>query len=189
MRSRIVASIVALAGAAAACGGGASSAPRATGSPALERCEPRGLVSVGETLPLACEFERLSGGTFALRDLTGRPLVLNFWASWCTFCIAEMPDFQSVYADTKDRIELVGMNLLNVKGESRADARRFARSTGVRYPLAYDRDGLLYAHFSLRFLMPTTVFVDARGIVRFRQFGPLDADRLRGLLKEHLGIS
>lgn len=145
-------------------------------------------MSIGETLPLACEFERLDGQTFALRDLTGRPLVINFWAAWCTFCIDEMPDFQAVYAQRRDRVEFLGMDLLDVKGETRGAARRFARSTGVRYPLAYDAAGLLYAHFSLRLLMPTTIFVDARGIVRFRQFGPLDAPRLRDLLRQHLGI-
>lgn len=169
----------------AACGGGAGGSPDAR--PTLARCEPRGFVSVGEALP-SCEFERLEGGVLRLGDLRGKPAVLNFWASWCAFCIKEMPDFQRVYSSVSGKVTFVGADLLGVQGETRGAAEKFARSTGVRYPLIYDEGGLLYAHFSARLVMPVTVFIDAGGVVAHRQFGPLDEEELRDLLARHLAV-
>lgn len=147
------------------------------------------MVSVGEAVPAACSFERIGGGTLRLADLAGRPALINFWASWCTFCIEEMPAFQRVYASLGGRVEFVGADLLDVQGETRGAAEQFAASTGVRYPLIYDDGGLLYAHFSAQLLMPVTIFVRGDGIVAHRRFGPLDDAMLRALLAEHLGVA
>ena len=116
----------------------------------------------------------------------GRPIVLNFWASWCTFCIKEMPDFQRVHDDVGDRVPFLGLDLLGVQGETRGAATTLAARTGVSYPLGYDADGALYLRLSPRVLMPTTVFVRADGTIALRQFGPLTEQQLRGLIDEHL---
>lgn len=184
MRVRVAAACLVLSTLAAACGG-----QETRTAPPLPRCEPAGLIGIGESIPLDCRFERLDGTVFRLGDLVEeRPLVLNFWASWCTFCIAEMPDFQRVYADLSDRVGFLGMDLLGVDGETRAAAERFAERTGVGYPLAYDPGGLLYAHFAQRQIMPVTILVRRGGVVAHRRFGPLDERQLRALLAEHLGI-
>lgn len=151
-------------------------------------CSPKGIVSVGESIPSECAFERVDGGFLRLADLAGKPAVINFWAAWCTFCIDEMPIFQKVYASMAGRVEFVGADLLGVQGETRGAAETFGRSTGVRYPLIYDDGGLLYAHFSARLVMPVTVFVRADGIVAFRQFGPMNEQMLRETLAEELGL-
>ncbi|MEX2556932.1 MAG: TlpA disulfide reductase family protein [Actinomycetota bacterium] len=145
-------------------------------------------MSVGEALPARCAFEGVGGGVFRLSDLAGKPSVINFWASWCTFCIEEMPAFQKVYASFGGRVEFVGADLLGVDGETRAAAEKFARSTGVLYPLIYDDGGLLYAHFSARLIMPVTIFVRPDGIVAYRQFGPLSETALRDILAKELGL-
>ena len=173
-----------------ACGGGSTPGASESGSPTgPARCEPRGIISVGESIPFNCSFERLEGGVLELAELRGRPAMINFWASWCTFCIEEMPGFQRVFEAFGGRVQFVGMNLLDVQGETRAAAERFAKSTGVRYLLAYDRDGLLYAHFSARLVMPVTVLTDGRGVVVHRQFGPFTEKQLRDLLKDKLGLA
>jgi thiol-disulfide isomerase/thioredoxin len=156
--------------------------------PPAARCQPEGIVSVGETIPVGCAFERVGGGIFRLSDLAGRPSVINFWASWCTFCIDEMPAFQRVYAAFGGRLEMVGADLLGIDGETSGAAETFGRSTGVRYPLIYDDGGLLYAHFSARLIMPVTIFVRPDGIVAFRQFGPLSETALRDILANELGL-
>lgn len=177
---------VATALAVAGCSGGADRG--ANGSTAGE-CRPdRGIVSVGETVPSECRFERLDGGVLRLSDLEGKPALINFWASWCTFCIEEMPAFQRVYASLAGRVEFIGADLLDVEGETRGAAERFAASTGVRYPLIYDTGGLLFAHFSAQLLMPVTIFVRPDGVVAHRRFGPMDEAMLRGLLREHLQL-
>jgi thiol-disulfide isomerase/thioredoxin len=168
----------------ASCDGG-TPAPDPTG---LALCRPEGIVSVGETIPAKCSFERLDGSTLKLESLIGKPSVINFWASWCTFCIDEMPVFQKVYASLGGRVEFVGADILDVQGETTGAAETFAKSTGVGYPLIYDKGGLLYGHFSARLVMPVTVFVRADGIVAHRQFGPLNERTLRDILSKELGV-
>lgn len=121
--------------------------------------------------------------------MQGKPAVLNFWASWCTFCIKEMPDFARFHADLSQKVAVIGFDLIGVEGEVESAARSFAKDRGATYDLVFDPDGLLFSHFSVRPTLPATVFVDARGIVRHRQFGPLDEARLRELAAEHLGVT
>jgi thiol-disulfide isomerase/thioredoxin len=183
---KLVARLVPVALAAAvACAGAGPPVPSS-----FATCVPTGLVSVGDSLP-DCSFEGVGDHPpLHLRELKGTPTVLNFWASWCVACIAEMPDFQNVYQDLGRAVSVVGMNTLGVKAETRQEAERFAARTGVTYSLAYDQDGLLYSHFGEvgRPIMPLTVFADADGIVRHRNFGQVSEETLRGLIREHLSV-
>lgn len=145
------------------------------------------MVSIGEKLP-DCSFRAFDGSVLELTSLRGKPAVLNFWASWCTSCIKEMPDFQEVATDLTGKIVIVGFDLLGVDGEAEATARSFATERRVTYPLAFDPRGLLYAHFSPRTIMPTTIFVDAQGTVKFRKFGQVTRDELRESIREHLNV-
>ena len=173
--------MIALAG----CGAGKASPGK---RPTLAQCKPSGVVSPGEMIPASCEFETLGGGVLKLGDIVGKPSVINFWASWCTYCIAEMPTFQKVSASFGDRLRVVGADLLGVEGETRGLAEVFSKSTGATYSLIYDEGGFLYAHFSARLVMPVTIFVRADGVVAQRQFGPLDELKLRAILKDSLGL-
>lgn len=189
VRVRALAGLLVLAALAAACGSG-SGAPRAKGSPSgpvLPDCRPHGILDPGDEIP-GCSFERLDGGILSLAALRDRPLVINFWASWCAFCIKEMPAFQRTYERLAGRVEIVGMNTLDVQGETRSAALEFARRTGVSYPLAYDRRGLLYSNFALRTVMPMTIFVRAGGLIAFRRFGPLDERSLMRTIQDELGV-
>jgi thiol-disulfide isomerase/thioredoxin len=169
----------------AACSG---SGPADATKTALPRCESTGIISIGEKIPTRCRFERLQGGVLRLADLVGKPAVINFWASWCTYCIDEMPAFQRVFASLDAKVAFVGANLLRVQGETRGEAARFARSTGVRYSLIYDDGGLLFANFSAQLLVPATIFVRADGVVAFRVFGPQTEKQLRSLVRAYLKV-
>lgn len=148
------------------------------------------VLSEGQPLPDACTLEGFGDGRiFSIGEFRGsKPMVLNVWASWCVFCIKEMPDFQRVYEQVADQVLFLGVDLLGVQGETRGAAERLATKTGVRYPLAYDEGGALYARLSPRLLMPTTVFVRSDGVVAYRQFGPLDAEELREAIRKYLGV-
>lgn len=182
---RLIALLVALLALLTAC----SSARPAAEPTRYPACPPDGPVSPGERLP-DCSFEGLDGKPLRLASLEGTPQVLNFWASWCGNCIKEMPAFNRVAAATADRVGFVGMDLLDVLGESRTTARRFAAKTGVRYSLAYDPSGLLYGHFGAAAhpVMPLTVFVDSNLVVKERHFGELTEDDLRSLIKKYFAI-
>lgn len=113
----------------------------------------------------------------SLADFRGRPVVVNFWASWCVPCRQEMPAFQAVYRQVKGRIDFVGIN----HQDARDDALAFVRETGVRYPIGFDPDGTTARAYGL-FGVPTTVFIDARGRELKRHTGQLSQADLRGTL-------
>ena len=117
-----------------------------------------GILRVGKpapdfTLPL------LDGGELALSQYQGRPVVINFWASWCPPCRAEMPDFQEMWEEMRgEDVVFVGIAL----GESERSARAFAETTGVTYPLGLDETGRISRDYRVTSL-PTTVLIDREG--------------------------
>jgi cytochrome c biogenesis protein CcmG, thiol:disulfide interchange protein DsbE len=159
---------------------------------AFPPCTPHGFTSPGEALP-DCTFEGFNGWSpVRLAKLQGKPVVLNFWASWCIACITELPNFEKVWKSFNGRVTIVGMDVTGLQGETKGAGLTFARRAGVTYRLAYDPSGLLYAHFSpsrTRPIMPITVYVDGRGIVKERHFGgPLSEKELRDAIAQFLGV-
>src|SRR5712691_3815331 len=114
------------------------------------------------------------GATVALSDFRGRPVVVNFWASWCVPCRREMPDLEKVYERVKDRVVFLGVD----HEDARADALQFLAETRVRYPIGYDPEGKVARDYGL-FGIPTTLFVDAQGRILERHTGALTAESLR----------
>ena len=102
----------------------------------------------------------IDGEPFQL-SATGKPVILNFWASWCAFCIEEMPDLQLLHEAIGDRVTIIGIN----RGESQGTARQFATQTGASYTLLLDlRDDLGASNGPYRVIgMPTTFYVRADG--------------------------
>lgn len=127
-------------------------------------------------------FTYFDGSDGSLSDFRGRPLVLNFWASWCPPCIAEMPDLQAVYTDYKDRVDFLGLNMQETSIEN---ARALVEETGVTYPLGSDPDGAIYSSFGA-IAMPTTVLISAEGEVVNVHGGILTADQLSDMIEEQL---
>ena len=150
----------------------------------------RALIAVGRTVPGTCKVEPLaSGGAVPISDIAaGKPLVVNFWASWCGACIQEMPDLQQVYASAAPQVQFLGLDLLGVDGEVRSAAVDFSKQRKVAYPLAYDDGGLLYGRISLRVLPPTTAFLRADGTLAGVHVGQMTASELRGFIQQYLGI-
>ena len=131
-------------------------------------------------------FDGFAGGPgFSLPDdLAGRPLVVNFWASWCTPCRKEMPVFQAVSQQLRGRVDFLGVDYLDQAGP----ARRLVAETGVTYRLAADPRGGAGAQLGIAGL-PTTLFVDASGVLTGRRAGALDAPRLREAIRSYLAIT
>jgi cytochrome c biogenesis protein CcmG, thiol:disulfide interchange protein DsbE len=142
-----------------------------------------GVAAVGRPAPRV-ELPGLRGGRVRLADLRGRPVVLNFWASWCPPCLAEMPEFQRVHRRLADRVAFLGVNQ---RDQARA-AERLARSSGVTYPLAVDPAGRAFDAFG-GLGMPTTVLIRADGTVADIFAGQLDETLLSERIRRVLGVA
>lgn len=94
-------------------------------------------------------------------DSTGRPVVLNFWASWCAPCRVEMPHLQNAAVKYNGRAAILGVN----QGETAETVADFGAEYNISYPLLVDTDYTVNNLYAVRGL-PTTVFIDADGIVR-----------------------
>lgn len=137
----------------------------------------------GQPLP-AIEALDLQGRPWRLAELRGRPVLLNFWASWCEPCRAEMPTLQAL-------AELYGPEQLAVVAlnfkEAPATVARFVQRTGLRLPVLLDREGAVARACAVK-VFPTTLLIGADGRPRQRVRGELDwtgaeAERLvQGLL-------
>ncbi|CAN5177966.1 hypothetical protein BH20ACT9_BH20ACT9_04730 [soil metagenome] len=126
-------------------------------------------------------FERFDGQPARLEDWRGRPLVVNFWASWCPPCVAEMRDaFEPLHDKLGDRVAFLGVNLQDTP----TAAREVVERTRVTYELARDPDGALFTAFG-GFGMPTTVLVDAEGRVVAQHAGALSDTELEALVADH----
>lgn len=122
-----------------------------------------------------------AGGRLALAALRGHPIVVNFWASWCAPCRAEMPMLmRAAHAYASHGVLVLGLDV----DDTPADARRFLAQYRVDYPVVTVPDDRLPRAYGVIGL-PTTVFVDASGMIRARQIGQFEgADGERTLMRD-----
>ena len=167
-----VAGLVALAG-----GGGAGLAPEA-GTGQVEQVDPRvTVVPEDQRRPLPAFTGRtLDDQRIDLASLRGRPLVLNFWASWCGPCRAEQEGLELAAKTLSGRdVRMVGVNIRDDEGAASSYLREF----DVGYPSLFDRPAVLSARLGALGPQapPYTLVVDAEGRVAARVFGALPGDR------------
>lgn len=120
----------------------------------------------------------LDGEPVRLSDLQGSPVVVNFWATWCPTCRAETPDLIAMHeAHHQDGLVLLGVNLR----EAGPPVQGFVEDFGVPYPVLMDRDGEVAATWRIggpNNGVPSTYFIDSRGVVRLVVFGFLTEDQM-----------
>ncbi len=102
----------------------------------------------------------LDGNTVKLSDYYGKPIVLNFWASWCPPCKEEMPDFDKVNAELGEDVQFLMVNMTDSQGgESVSVASSYIEENGFTFPVLYDVDQEAAYTYGVRSL-PTTYFID-----------------------------
>ncbi|HEY8491185.1 MAG TPA: TlpA disulfide reductase family protein [Dehalococcoidia bacterium] len=114
------------------------------------------------------------GETVRLSDLRGRPVLVNFWATWCGPCLEEMPAIQRVYDQHAGSVAVVAVNFREGPGP----AAEFAGRLGLTFPVVLDRAGEVAARYGVPGL-PSSYFIDAEGVVRAVHFGPMDEETIR----------
>lgn len=120
----------------------------------------------------------LDGGEISLADLRGKPVLINFWASWCQPCRGEAPDLQQLH-DENPGIVVLGINLQ----ETTSDADRFRDEFGLTFPLGMDLDGEIAQAYRATGI-PVTILVDSDGVIREMWRQRVEAGMVRPLLEE-----
>jgi len=132
--------------------------------------------TVGSTAP-DFTMKTLAGDTAVLSKYRGRPVMLNFWASWCAPCRSEMHDIATAYqSHTSEGLAVLAINMTDQ--ERMKDVRRFASELHIPFSILLDEKGTLRDRYGLLGI-PTSVFIDTLGVVRMVHRGPIPTDALQ----------
>jgi thiol-disulfide isomerase/thioredoxin len=144
--------------------GGSTDAAALPPAPAIGHPAPDFTLPVADTRADA----DAASAEFSLSALRGKPVVLNFWATWCPPCRAELPELDAASDRLAGEVVIAGVN----QAEARAEVEAFARDLDLSFPIPLDESAQASQDYSVRSL-PTTFFIDRSGIIRHIQVGPV----------------
>lgn len=141
----------------------------------------RGLPSGPATGKAAPDFKLnlLGGQPLSLGSLKGKVVVVNFWATWCEPCKAEMPLFESAYQEYPDRLVILAVN----DSETEDVVSRFVSDLGISFPVVLDSQAKVSSQYFIR-AYPTSIFLDTKGVIRAQHVGVLNESLLNGYLEK-----
>ena len=136
---------------------------------------------VGQAAP-NFSLNTLEGHSISLHDYEGKVVLLNFWATWCPSCTAELPTYQAIYQEygsTGDFV-ILGINLQ----ENRDQVEQFTTALGLTFPILLDNTGDVTIKQYHIAGMPGSILINRNGIILYRHIGPMPAELLKTKLKE-----
>jgi cytochrome c biogenesis protein CcmG, thiol:disulfide interchange protein DsbE len=135
-----------------------------------------------EVLEGAAWLPKLNGNKIKLSDLRGKPLILNFWASWCVSCREEAAQMEQFWQKHRDR----GIIVLGVAIQDTPEAaREFAKQHGKTYPIALDVSGKTSIDYGV-YGVPESFFIDEKGIIVHKEAGPVTIQLLEEINSKYL---
>lgn len=119
--------------------------------------------------------QTLDGSTVSLADFRGQVVLVNFWATWCPSCIAEMPDYEAVYQQQPIAdFVVLGVNLQ----ENSEQVQKFSEGLQLSFPILLDADGQITIRDYQVVGMPGSIIIDRQGQIFYRHIGPMSGDLL-----------
>ena len=125
------------------------------------------------------------GNPVNISDMGGKPVVLNFWATWCGPCKSELPAFQQAYETYGEDINFMIIDLVSGREETKAGAMEYLDAQGYTFPAYFDEDQQASMVYNLS-AIPATVVINAKGEVVDSHVGAMDYDALEALLQQVL---
>jgi thiol-disulfide isomerase/thioredoxin len=118
-----------------------------------------------------------NGNPVKLSDYFGKPIVLNFWASWCGPCQAEMPHFQKKFEEIGDEVHFLMVNMTDGTRETVEKAKDFLEQESYTFSVFYDTAAVAASVYQV-YSLPTTFFIDAQGHLIANAVGSIDLETL-----------
>ena len=128
---------------------------------------------VGQKAP-DFSLKNIDGEKVNLRELEGKKVFLNFWASWCKPCQIEMPDIQKLHEEYGEDVEIIAVNL----GESKKEVKNFLEMRGYNFTILLDENREIGSKYMVR-AIPTTYFLDEKGIITEKHLGVLNYEQMK----------
>lgn len=125
------------------------------------------------------------GNAVTLSDLVGKPIVINFWATWCGPCKSELPAFQQAYEQYGDNIQFMMVDMVSGRTETKAGAIEYVDGQGYTFPLYFDEDETAVMAYEIS-AVPATFVIDAEGNLIESHVGAMDFQQLSELLEKAL---
>lgn len=121
--------------------------------------------------------ENLNGKQIQLSHYKGERVLINFWATWCPPCRAEMPAMQELYEKYKDRIEFLAINI-----DPENDVKGYVNEMKLTFPILLDKTGAVNERYGI-ISIPTTLLVDEKGTIIKKQIGAMNSEQLKEFIE------
>lgn len=129
-------------------------------------------LGIGQKAP-DFELKTLDGQKIRLSQLQGKKVMLNFWATWCPPCKAEMPFMEKFYKEAGDEIEIIAVNI-----DTENDVAGFAKNMKITFPILLDKKEQVMKTYQV-ISIPTTYFIDKDGIIKHKFIGAMSPEKMR----------
>lgn len=119
------------------------------------------------------ELKTLAGDTVKLSDLKGKKVMLNFWATWCPPCKAEMPAMEEFHKEAGDDVVILAVNI-----DPHLDVKAFVDENGITFPIPLDEEDKVNETYQV-LSIPTTYFIDTKGNIGNKYIGAMNHDTMK----------
>ncbi|KMY46293.1 hypothetical protein AC622_02010 [Bacillus sp. FJAT-27916] len=129
------------------------------------------------------ELTTIDGELIKLSDYKGKKVILNFWATWCPPCKAEMPHMQNFYEEhQEDGVEIIAVNLTNID-HGKEGIKKFIQDYELTFAIPLDEEGLIGEQYQA-LTIPTSYIIDINGVITKKIVGPMDEGMMEGLIED-----